>query len=74
MTIILTALALAGAQAPGQAAPAPNAHAAHAQHKQGQQKMDDCCCKDMAKGGKMACCEGHEGAHGEGHSGHPASR
>jgi hypothetical protein len=76
MSIILAALALAGAQASGQSAPAPEGHAGHAQHQQqkdGQDQRDCCCCKDMGKDHKMDCCDGRDGAGRQDHSAHPSS-
>ncbi len=80
MTILITAMALAAAQAPA-APPAPvAAHAAHAQQSQPAQpgakpQGEGCsCCKTMAGGGKMECCAKHGDGHGGEHSGHNASR
>lgn len=75
MSIILTALALsASAQATPAQAPAskPADHAQHQQMQMGQkQGADGCaCCKDMAKGQKMACCDKHEKAQGGEHAEH----
>lgn len=72
MSIIITALALA---AGAQTAPAAPPHPAdHAQHHPGQKHEADgcCCCKNMADGKKMACCEKHEKAEGGDHAGHSA--
>ena len=72
MSIIITALAIAGAQA----TPTPTAQPAdHAQHRQAGPKHDAeaCpCCKHMAEGKKMACCEKHEKAESADHGGHDA--
>ena len=71
MSIVMTALAVAGAQvAP---APVPAAQPAnHAQHQQSAPKHGGegcCCCKDKAE--KMACCDKQEKAGGQGgHAGH----
>ena len=72
MSIIMTALALAGAQAaPSQT---PSAQPAdHSRHDQSGQKQDAkaCpCCEHMEQGKKMACCEEHEKAEGGEHAGH----
>ena len=72
MSIIITALALAGAQATPSQAPAGQA-GDHAQHRQTEQKHDakSChCCEHMADGKKMACCEKHEKAETGPHAGH----
>ena len=74
MSIIITALALAGAQAvPSQT---PSAQPAdHMQHHQAGQKHDAktcACCEHMAQGQKMPCCEEHEKAEGGEHAGHSA--
>jgi len=71
MSILITALALA---ASAQAAP-PASAPAHdqAQHEQMGQTHDAkacTCCKHMAKGQKMACCDKHEKAEGGEHAGH----
>jgi len=80
MTMILSALALAATPAPAAVQPAaPAAHAMHAQHadraKPGTKAGGDgCpCCKDMAAGGKMACCAKHGGGHDGAHEGHKAT-
>ncbi|MEO5973399.1 MAG: hypothetical protein ABIP91_08575 [Sphingomicrobium sp.] len=67
--LILAALAAATAQ------PAPAPAAPDAQHQQKGMTHDakDCCCKDMAKDGKMACCAKHgDGKAGE-HANHGMS-
>ena len=73
MSIIMTALALAAsAQAPS-ATPAAQP-ADHAQHHQqpptGHSAEQCCCCKDMADGKKMACCDKHGKAGTGDHAGH----
>ena len=75
MSIILTALALStSAQAAPAQAPAsqPADHAQHQQMQTGQKQAPEgcACCKDMAKGQKMACCEKHEKAQSGDHAGH----
>lgn len=75
MSIIITALALsASAQATPAQAPASQLadHAQHHQMQMGQKgDADGCaCCKDMAKGKKMACCEKHDKADGGEHADH----
>ena len=71
MEMIMTALALvAGSQAvAGQATAQP---ADHAQHHPAQKHDGEscCCCKDIADGKKMACCEKHEKAEAGEHAGH----
>jgi len=72
MSIIMTALALAaGAQSTPAAQPQP---ADHAQHQSGQKHdaKDCCCCKHMAEGKKMACCDEHEKARSGDHADHSA--
>jgi hypothetical protein len=76
MSIILAALALAGAQAAGQNVPTPQGHsgpAHHQQHKDGQSQAD-CCCKDMSKDAKRDCCQGQHGSERQDHSAHSSSR
>ena len=72
MEMLLTALALAGAQAAPSQAPVAQP-ADHSQHQQASQKHDAkaCpCCEHMADGKKMACCEQHEKAESGDHAGH----
>ena len=72
MSIIMTALALAGAQAAPAQTPAAQP-ADHAQHQQMGQKHEAkacACCEHMAEGKKMACCEKHEKAEGGDRAGH----
>lgn len=74
MSIVMTALAVAGAQvapaATPTAQPAGNAH--HQQMNQKHEAKDCCCCKGMAEGKKMACCEKHgeQSGNDAGHAGH----
>ncbi len=78
MSILITAMALAAAPAPGtvQPAAAPASHGQHAQAtKPGAKPQGEgcSCCKDMAGGGKMECCAKHGEGDGE-HSGHGAGQ
>ena len=71
MSIIMTALAVAGAQTAPAAAPAaqPVGHGQHQHMAQKQGAKGCCCCKGKAEGKKMACCEQHEKQVGD-HTGH----
>lgn len=76
MSIIMTALALAaGTQAPS-ATPASQP-ADHSQHHQqpakGHSGKECCCCKEMADGKKMACCEKHDKTGTGGHAAHSSN-
>jgi len=74
MSIFITALALTASAQAAPATPEPVAQpGTQAQHHQmaPNQKADGCaCCKDMAAGKKMACCEKHEKAGDGDHAGH----
>jgi len=72
MSIIVTALALAAGAQTAPVAPAQPAEKAQHQSAQKHEAGGCACCKQMAEGKKMACCEKHEKAEGGDHADHSA--
>ena len=73
MKILIGAIALTIAVPVfGQAAPAPDPHAGHAEHQKGKHDCKECCEKMKGKDGKMDCMkdEAEKGGSKQDHQGH----